>query len=287
MHASIPPRLMKLPACSKVSSGIYFLVLFARSSAFLATTSSTSRNIRLFPNSSSIHTTSSSNSSSKPLGTTAHAASASPTTIMTELTFVTGNKKKLEEVQQILSSSSSSSGVDFPFALTNQKIDLPELQGNDPAEISKEKCRLAAAQVQGPCFTEDTSLCFYALGGLPGPYIKWFLEKCGHDGLNKMLAGFNDNTAYAQTVFAFTTGPGRPVHVFDGRTEGKIVPPRGSLDFGWDPVFEPNEGNGKTYAEMEKDAKNQISHRGRSLTKLCKYLVDNADDIRKEINSGN
>uniref|UniRef100_A0A061R890 Ham1 family non-canonical purine ntp pyrophosphatase n=1 Tax=Tetraselmis sp. GSL018 TaxID=582737 RepID=A0A061R890_9CHLO len=35
--------------------------------------------------------------------------------------------------------------------------------------------------------TEDTSLCFNALGGLPGPYIKWFLEKCGHDGLNRML----------------------------------------------------------------------------------------------------
>jgi inosine/xanthosine triphosphate pyrophosphatase family protein len=35
---------------------------------------------------------------------------------------------------------------------------------------------------------EDTSLCFNALGGLPGVYIKWFLEKCGHDGLNRMLA---------------------------------------------------------------------------------------------------
>ena len=199
----------------------------------------------------------------------------------TTLTFVTGNKKKLEEVQQILSTNSK-----FPFALTNQKIDLPELQGEDPAEISKEKCRLAAAQVNGPCFTEDTSLCFNALGGLPGPYIKWFLEKCGHDGLNKMLAGFEDNSAYAQTVFAFTTGPGKEVHVFDGRTDGKIVPPRGSLDFGWDPVFEPNESGGKTYAEMDKGDKNQISHRGRSLTKLCNYLVENADRIRKEIESG-
>lgn len=36
---------------------------------------------------------------------------------------------------------------------------------------------------------EDTSLCYNALGGLPGVYIKWFLEKLGHDGLNKLLAG--------------------------------------------------------------------------------------------------
>ncbi|GAX21118.1 inosine triphosphate pyrophosphatase [Fistulifera solaris] len=197
------------------------------------------------------------------------------------LTFVTGNKKKLEEVKHILSSN----GNKLPFDVTNQKIDLPELQGDDPVEIAKEKCKLAAEQVQGPCFTEDTSLCFYALNGLPGPYIKWFLEKCGHDGLNKMLVGFNDNSAYAQTVFAFTIGPGHPVEVFDGRTEGKIVPPRGSLDFGWDPVFEPLEGNGKTYAEMNKDEKKAISHRSRSLAKLSAYLSENAESIAQDLST--
>ena len=62
----------------------------------------------------------------------------------------------------------------LPFTLTNTKIDLPELQG-EPEEISREKCRLAAEQVGGAVITEDTSLCFNALNGLPGPYIKWFL----------------------------------------------------------------------------------------------------------------
>ena len=94
--------------------------------------------------------------------------SGSPNNEPPPLTFVTGNKKKLEEVQKILSANPN-----FPFALTNQKIDLPELQGDDPLHIAVEKCRLAAEQVQGPCFTEDTSLCFNALNGLPGPYIKW------------------------------------------------------------------------------------------------------------------
>ena len=55
---------------------------------------------------------------------------------------------------------------------------------------------------------EDTSLCFNAYGGLPGPYIKWFLKNLGHDGLNSMLAGFDDKTAYAQCIFAYT--PGEP-----------------------------------------------------------------------------
>jgi hypothetical protein len=53
---------------------------------------------------------------------------------------------------------------------------------------------------------EDTSLCFNAMGGLPGPYIKWFLKKLGHDGLNRMLAGFEDKTAYAQCIFAYSAG---------------------------------------------------------------------------------
>merc|ERR1712151_1111312 len=112
--------------------------------------------------------------------------------------------------------------------------------------------------------------------------IKWFLEKLGHDGLNKMLAGYEDKSAYAQCIFALSAGPGCEVRVFDGRTEGKIVPARGPTDFGWAPVFEPVEGSGLTYAEMQKVAKNAISHRGRALEKLRSWLVKNADTFRNE-----
>jgi inosine triphosphate pyrophosphatase len=192
------------------------------------------------------------------------------------LTFVTGNKKKLEEVERLMSASDG----DFPFQLTNRKIDLPELQG-EPLEIAEEKCRLAAKEVGGAVLTEDTSLCFNALGGLPGPYIKWFLEKCGHEGLNKMLTGFDDKSAYAQTIFAFTTGPDDEIHLFDGRTDGKIVPARGAKEFGWDPVFEAAEGDlaGKTYAEMTNDEKNTISHRAKSMGKLQTFLLENASSL--------
>ena len=191
-----------------------------------------------------------------------------------KITFVTGNKKKVEEIKRILMDGDT----ELPFEIVNQKIDLPELQG-DPLEIATEKCRLAATEVNGPVLTEDTSLCFNALNGLPGPYIKWFLEKCGHDGLNRMLDGFEDRSAYAQTVMAFTTGPGKPIELFDGRTDGCIVQPRGSLDFGWDPVFQPEEGKGLTYAEMSKEEKNEISHRARSMAKLQAYLHSHADEI--------
>jgi inosine triphosphate pyrophosphatase len=191
------------------------------------------------------------------------------------ITFVTGNKKKLEEVKQILGA-----GEGLPFEIINAKIDLPELQG-ESVEIAKEKCMLAAKTINGPVLTEDTSLCFNALNEMPGPYIKWFLEKCGHDGLNRMLDGFDDRSAFAQTIVAFTLGPGAPVHVFEGRTNGKIVQPRGPLDFGWDPIFEPDEGEGKTYAEMSKEFKNSISHRGRSFAKIRTFLLETGENLLK------
>lgn len=194
------------------------------------------------------------------------------------ITFVTGNAKKLEEVKLFFAKSSPGGDAsELPFTLINQKIDLPELQG-EPIEISREKCRLAAEHACGPVITEDTSLCFEALNGLPGPYIKWFLEKTGHDGLNNLLAAYEDKSAYAQTVFAFTAGPGEEVHVFDGRRAGKIVPARGALDFGWDPVFQPDCSE-KTYAEMDKQEKNAISHRTASLQKLHTWLLENVDAI--------
>lgn len=73
-----------------------------------------------------------------------------------------------------------------PLQFESQEVDLDELQG--PAEtICKAKCRAAASVVGGPVLVEDTSLCFSALGDLPGPYIKWFLKNIGPEGLHKML----------------------------------------------------------------------------------------------------
>lgn len=186
--------------------------------------------------------------------------------------FVTGNKKKLQEVVAILAAGPG--GPDsLPFAVEAASLDLPELQGACAEAICRDKCRLAAREAGGAVMVEDTSLCFNAMGGLPGPYIKWFLEKLGHDGLNRMLAGFDDKTAYAQCIFAFSRGPDdpEPPRVFVGRTDGRIVAARGPADFGWDPVFEP-DGFGQTYAEMDKDVKNGISHRYRALDKLRAFL---------------
>ena len=61
-----------------------------------------------------------------------------------------------------------------------------------------------------------------------------------------MLAGFNTKDAWALCTFAYSAGPGAEPILFEGRTEGRIVPARGTANFGWDAVFEV-EDTGKTY----------------------------------------
>eukprot|EP00267_Zea_mays_P051532 XP_020404493.1 inosine triphosphate pyrophosphatase [Zea mays] len=124
-----------------------------------------------------------------------------------------------------------------------------------PTYISKEKARIAASQVNGPVLVEDACLCFNALKGLPGPYIKWFLEKIGHEGLNNLLKAYEDKSAFAMCIFSLALGPGEEPITFVGKTVGKIVPARGPNDFGWDPVFQP-DGFEQTYAKMPKSVKN-------------------------------
>ena len=74
-------------------------------------------------------------------------------------------------------------------------------------------------------------------------------------------------------MFGYSEGAGEEVKVFEGKTLGTIVKPRGKRDFGWDPVFQPN-GFDQTYAELDSAVKNSISHRGRALEKLKAYFQE-------------
>lgn len=112
------------------------------------------------------------------------------------------------------------------------------------------------------------------------------------------MSRYDDKSAYAQTIFGLCAGPGQVVHTFgatyllsqrfvgplmtgatmlwraDGRTPGKIVPARGPLDFGWDPVFEPDEGGGKTYAEQVRQSScHFMARNGLNMSHSCPSLV--------------
>ena len=99
--------------------------------------------------------------------------------------FVTGNQNKLKEVVAILDEAASkgASGSELPCEVRAFDVDLPELQGA-PTEIAAAKAeaaaRVVAARRQGgdekaaAVIVEDTSLCFEALKGLPGPCVCFF-----------------------------------------------------------------------------------------------------------------
>jgi inosine triphosphate pyrophosphatase len=195
--------------------------------------------------------------------------------------FITGNANKLIEVKAILQPE---------IEVRNQELDLEEVQGT-VEEVTISKCRRAAELINGPVLVEDTSLCYRALGGLPGPYMyvsfrasvllkltscsKWFMATIGHQGLNNLLAAYEDKSAEAVCTFGYSAGPGQEPILFQGRCPGKIVPPRGPATFGWDAVF---EFEGQTFAEMEKVEKNKISHRGLALAKLQAWFKEQPEN---------
>ncbi|KAI2799658.1 hypothetical protein BLOT_011564 [Blomia tropicalis] len=183
---------------------------------------------------------------------------------MKKLTVITGNIKKLNEIVSIV-------GTDSPFEIVHRKIDLPEYQG-DLNFIVTEKCKHAARIVDGPVLVEDTSLNIEALGGLPGPYIKWFVDKLGPNGIHRMISDWTDKTATAICMIAYSEAAEKPIQVFKGICKGTIVKPRGDNQFGWDPCFQP-DGFDQTFAEMDVKVKNEMSHRFNSLKALREYLI--------------
>jgi len=176
-----------------------------------------------------------------------------------KLFFVTGNKHKLEEAQKLLAG----------FEIEQIIIDVAELQG-EPEEIAREKARIACSKTGKTVFVEDTSLSFNAWNGLPGPYIRSFVEKIGIQNFTRLLSGFDDKTATAMVSIGFCE-PGKEPLVFQGSVRGTIVLPRGADRFQWDRVFVP-EGDKRTYAEMTVDEKNNISHRRKAFEKFRDWL---------------
>lgn len=176
------------------------------------------------------------------------------------ITFITGNQKKAERIVGAIN-----------INLVHKDVDLPEIQSFDIREVVEHKVREAYKHVDGPVLVEDVSLCMNALGGLPGPFIKWHLKAVGNNGLCMALNAYGDRSAVAHVCFGLFDG--KEVRFFENEKPGTIsLIPRGEEDFGWDPVFVP-EGATKTYAEMDDKEKKIFSMRNPALKQLEAYLT--------------
>jgi len=191
--------------------------------------------------------------------------------------------RKATEVNRILADHGATCGPDREHPLVELNVvdvDLPEIQEVDTIAIAKDKVILGAQLVNGPCLVEDTSLQFHALGGMPGPYIKWFQERLKPVGLYNILEAYPDQkTATAVCTLAFCPAPHADPVLFTGECHGTIVPPEPGRGFGWDSIFVPDvvakEGGGGdgaasapgglTFSQMTTEEKCELSHRGKAV----------------------
>ena len=188
-----------------------------------------------------------------------------------KLYFATNNIHKLKEVQEVVGDS---------FQIESMRSlgineDIPEdqqtLEGN-----ALQKARFLYDRTGESCFADDTGLEVDALNGAPGVYSARYAGEAKNSLDNmalllKNMSGIQNRKARFRTVIALILD-GKE-YLFEGVVNGTIAEePRGKAGFGYDPLFVP-DGYSTTFAEMDSEAKNAISHRGRAVEKLAVFLL--------------
>ncbi len=186
------------------------------------------------------------------------------------LIFATNNKHKLEEISHLIKGIIEIKGL----SQVNINEDIPETH-ETLKENAIEKAVFIYEKYGYNCFADDTGLEIEALDGRPGVYsARYAGENCSfEDNVNKVLAemvGCENRTARFRTVIALIVNG--KIYTFEGKIEGSIIKEKiGSQGFGYDPIFLP-DGYDKTFAEMDIELKNTISHRARALQKFLEHL---------------
>jgi XTP/dITP diphosphohydrolase len=122
-----------------------------------------------------------------------------------------------------------------------------------------------------PICVEDAGVSLDRWGGFPGPYSSYVLKRLGNPGILKLMEGESKRKANYVSAIAYRDESG--VHIFRGVVDGKIAQSiRGTHGFGYDPIFIPSEGDGRTFGEKNAE-KNAISHRARAFRALAEWLT--------------
>ena len=208
-----------------------------------------------------------------------------------KLTFATGNSGKLREASEILGE-----GFDL-VSLADVGIteDIPET-GTTLRANSLLKAQYLYDKLGSDCFADDTGLEVDALGGAPGVYtaryagegkdfnanmdkVLYELSVCESEAKMAKAMGLNvkpvsRRARFKSVVTLIVNGEKK---MFEGTLEGEIAYEKsGNGGFGYDPIFIADEYPGLTLADISEDEKNAISHRGKALRAMAKWLHENA-----------
>ncbi len=193
---------------------------------------------------------------------------------MKNIFFFTGNKNKYSEIKRLLKNTNLKI-----YTLNNFKnFREPIESGKSFAENAKIKSDFGFIKTNIPCFADDSGICIKALNYKPGILSKRYLNKfkSNKDCFNKIINQVEksgEQVAFFKTSISLTIRLGITV-CFEGIVRGKISNKVcGKNGFGYDPIFIPN-GYSKTFAEMDIETKNLISHRSIAMKKLVNFLTN-------------
>lgn len=202
--------------------------------------------------------------------------------VPSKLVLATANPNKVKEMRDILSGL----GIDVLTLADFPPMDEVDETGDTLEANALLKADAVYRHTGLPSLADDTGLEVDALGGRPGVYSARYAgpNASYEDNVAKLLGELKgvadaDRTARFRTVMALRLSDTE--HLFaDGVAEGRIIGERRGADgFGYDPVFLPSDGDGRTFAEMAPAEKNAISHRARALIAIV-------DKIREISGSG-
>jgi XTP/dITP diphosphohydrolase len=198
------------------------------------------------------------------------------------LVIASHNRGKVSEIRELLAPF----GIE-PVSAGDLGLAEPEETGSSFAENALLKARASAEATGIVALADDSGLCVAALGGAPGVYTADWAEKQGFEGgpgrdwymamgkVEGKLAEIGpdaDRSAEFVCVLALAWPDGESA-VFEGRVAGSLTwPPRGTLGFGYDPVFVP-AGRSQTFAEIPPHEKHAISHRADAFAKLVASVL--------------
>ncbi|MDR3519562.1 MAG: non-canonical purine NTP pyrophosphatase [Candidatus Pacebacteria bacterium] len=177
---------------------------------------------------------------------------------MKDIIYITGNQHKADYLAKYLG---------YPVA--HKKVDLDEIQSMDLKEIIRHKVKQAYGIVGSPVVVEDTSLEFKALGGLPGPFIKFFITQMPLEVVCSLLDG-KDRSATAKCMIGYFDGKNEVY--FEGGMDGKIPEkPAGDGGYGFDKIFIP-EGYNMTRAEQNEEDHKIVYLKIKPIMQLKEFL---------------
>ena len=183
-----------------------------------------------------------------------------------DIFFATTNKNKFKEASKIFEAKR--------IEIKHLETSYPELQSENLEQIAKYGAIYIANKYKKKIFVEDSGLFIKLLNGFPGPYSAYAYKTIGRKGILRLLHGIENREAVFKSVVAYCE-PDKQPHLFVGEVYGKIsFEERGTSGFAFDAIFIPEEGDGRTFAEMKTIEKNRISHRSRALKNLLEWLVD-------------